>query len=77
MIHPVITTFPQALNLETHPPLNSSQAYFYQGGGTLFMDLLVAFVITIALITLISIRYRISPFFTLIGGSILFGLLAG
>jgi len=41
------------------------------------MDLLVAFVITIALITLISIRYRISPFFTLIGGSILFGLLAG
>jgi GntP family gluconate:H+ symporter len=41
------------------------------------MDLLVAFVITLALITLISIRYRISPFFTLIGGSILFGLLAG
>jgi GntP family gluconate:H+ symporter len=41
------------------------------------MDLLVAFVITLALITLVSIRYRISPFFTLIGGSILFGLLAG
>ena len=41
------------------------------------MDPLVAFVITLALITLISIRYRISPFFTLIGGSILFGLLAG
>jgi GntP family gluconate:H+ symporter len=41
------------------------------------MDLLVAFVITLALITLISVRYRISPFFTLIGGSVLFGLLAG
>jgi GntP family gluconate:H+ symporter len=41
------------------------------------MDPLVAFVITLALITLVSIRYRISPFFTLIGGSVLFGLLAG
>jgi GntP family gluconate:H+ symporter len=41
------------------------------------MDPLVAFAVTLALITLISIRYRISPFFTLIGGSILFGLLAG
>jgi len=41
------------------------------------MDLLVAFVITLALITLVSIRYRISPFFTLIGGSVLFGLLSG
>ena len=41
------------------------------------MDPLLAFVITLALITLVSIRYRISPFFTLIGGSILFGLLAG
>jgi len=41
------------------------------------MDLLLAFVITLALITLVSIRYRISAFFTLIGGSILFGLLAG
>jgi GntP family gluconate:H+ symporter len=41
------------------------------------MDPLVAFVITLALITLISIRFRISAFFTLIGGSILFGLLAG
>ena len=41
------------------------------------MDPLVAFVITLALITLISIRYRISPFFTLIGGSVLFGILAG
>ena len=41
------------------------------------MDLLLAFVITLALITLISVRYRISPFFTLIGGSVLFGLLGG
>ncbi len=41
------------------------------------MELLPAFVITLALITLVSVRYRISPFFTLIGGSVLFGLLAG
>jgi len=41
------------------------------------MDLLLAFAITLALITIVSLRYRIAPFFTLIGGSILFGLLAG
>ncbi|MEN6611728.1 MAG: GntP family permease [Methanoregulaceae archaeon] len=41
------------------------------------MDPLPAFVITIALITLVSLRYRISPFFTLIGGAVLFGLLSG
>jgi GntP family gluconate:H+ symporter len=41
------------------------------------MDTLIAFAITLALITVFSIRFRISPFFTLIGGSILFGLLAG
>jgi len=41
------------------------------------MDLLVAFVITLALITLVSLRFRISPFFTLIGGAVLFGLLSG
>ncbi|NMB77987.1 MAG: GntP family permease [Methanomicrobiales archaeon] len=41
------------------------------------MDLLIAFIITIALITAVSLWYRISPFFTLVGGSILFGLLAG
>jgi GntP family gluconate:H+ symporter len=41
------------------------------------MDPLLAFVITLALITLVSLRYRISPFFTLIGGAVLFGLLAG
>jgi GntP family gluconate:H+ symporter len=41
------------------------------------MDLFVAFIITIALITAVSLWYRISPFFTLVGGAILFGLLAG
>jgi gluconate:H+ symporter, GntP family len=41
------------------------------------MDPLIAFVITLVLITLVSLRYRISPFFTLIGGAVLFGLLAG
>jgi len=41
------------------------------------MDPLIAFVITLVLITIISIRYRISPFFTLIGGAVLFGLLSG
>lgn len=41
------------------------------------MDLLVAFIITLALITAVSLWYKISPFFTLIGGAILFGLLAG
>lgn len=41
------------------------------------MDPLVAFVITLGLITIVSLRYRISPFFTLIGGAVLFGLLAG
>ncbi|MFH0968355.1 MAG: GntP family permease [Methanobacteriota archaeon] len=41
------------------------------------MDPLIAFVITLVLITIVSIWYRISPFFTLIGGAILFGLLAG
>ena len=41
------------------------------------MDPLIAFVITLALITIVSLWYRISPFFTLIGGAVLFGLLAG
>ena len=41
------------------------------------MDLLVAFIITIALITLVSLKFKITPFFTLIGGAILFGLMAG
>jgi GntP family gluconate:H+ symporter len=41
------------------------------------MDLLIAFVITLALITAVSLWYRISPFFTLVGGAILFGLLSG
>jgi GntP family gluconate:H+ symporter len=41
------------------------------------MDPLVAFAVTLVLITAFSLRYRISPFFTLIGGAVLFGLLAG
>lgn len=41
------------------------------------MDPLPAFVITLALITIVSLWYRTSPFFTLIGGAVLFGLLAG
>ncbi|HWQ68177.1 MAG TPA: GntP family permease [Methanospirillum sp.] len=41
------------------------------------MDPLIAFVITLVLITIISLWYRISPFFTLIGGAALFGLLTG
>jgi GntP family gluconate:H+ symporter len=41
------------------------------------MDPLLAFVITLALITIVSLWYRISPFFTLIGGAVLFGLLTG
>lgn len=41
------------------------------------MDILVAFLITIVLITAVSLWYRISPFFTLIGGAILFGILSG
>lgn len=41
------------------------------------MDLLFAFAITLVLITLFSLRFRISPFFTLIGGAVLFGLLTG
>ena len=41
------------------------------------MDPLIAFAITLILITIVSLWYRISPFFTLIGGAILFGLLAG
>jgi len=41
------------------------------------MDLLVAFIITLALITAVSLWYRISPFFTLVGGALLFGLLSG
>ncbi len=41
------------------------------------MDPLIAFVITLALITAVSVWLRISPFFTLIGGAVLFGLLTG
>lgn len=41
------------------------------------MDPLIAFAITLVIITLVSLRYRLSPFFTLVGGAVLFGLLAG
>ncbi|MFA4876072.1 MAG: GntP family permease [Methanoregula sp.] len=41
------------------------------------MDLIVAFIITIALITIVSLKFKITPFFTLVGGAILFGLMAG
>jgi gluconate:H+ symporter, GntP family len=41
------------------------------------MDPLIAFAVTLVLITAFSLRYRISPFFTLVGGAVLFGLLAG
>jgi GntP family gluconate:H+ symporter len=41
------------------------------------MDPLLTFALTLFLITLAGLRFRISPFFTLIGGAMLFGLLAG
>jgi GntP family gluconate:H+ symporter len=41
------------------------------------MDLPAVFIITLAFVTAVSLWYRISPFFTLIGGAILFGLLSG
>ncbi len=41
------------------------------------MDLFIVFIITLGLITIAGVYFRISPFFTLIGGTILFGLLAG
>jgi GntP family gluconate:H+ symporter len=58
-------------------PQNPVQVFFSRRTRTLPMDPLPAFVITLALITIVSLRYRTSPFFTLIGGAILFGLLAG
>jgi GntP family gluconate:H+ symporter len=41
------------------------------------IPLFASFAITLAFITFIGVRYRTSPFFSLIGGAILFGLLAG
>ena len=41
------------------------------------MDPLVAFVVVLAVITIVSLWLKISPFFTLIGGAIVFGLLTG
>ena len=41
------------------------------------MDSLIAFAIILVLIAVAGIRYRLSPFFTMIGGAVLFGLLTG
>jgi gluconate:H+ symporter, GntP family len=54
-----------------------TQILFIPWADILLMDPLIAFAITLVLITVVSLRYRISPFFTLIGGAVLFGLLAG
>jgi GntP family gluconate:H+ symporter len=39
--------------------------------------LFTAFVVVLALVSFVSHRYRVSPFFALIGGALLFGLLSG
>jgi GntP family gluconate:H+ symporter len=41
------------------------------------MDPLPAFVITLVLISIVGIRFRISPFFTLLGGALFLGVLTG
>ena len=41
------------------------------------MHTLLAFAVSLAAITLVSVRYRVPPFLTLIGGAVLYGLLAG
>ena len=41
------------------------------------MHTLLAFALTLAAITIVSVRYRVPPFLTLIGGAVLYGLLAG
>jgi len=41
------------------------------------MHTLLAFAVSLAAVTLVSVRYRIPPFLTLIGGAVLYGLLAG
>jgi GntP family gluconate:H+ symporter len=53
------------------------QVFFIPSAKIVLMDPLLAFVITLALITAVSVLFRISPFFTLIGGAVLFGLLTG
>ncbi|MDN7013612.1 GntP family permease [Methanoculleus sp. FWC-SCC3] len=40
------------------------------------METLIAFAVTLAAITVASLRYRLPPFLTLVGASILFGLLS-
>ena len=41
------------------------------------METLIAFAVILAAITVASLRYRLPPFLTLVGASILFGLLSG
>ncbi|MDD1657693.1 MAG: hypothetical protein LUQ41_04440 [Methanomicrobiales archaeon] len=41
------------------------------------MHTLLAFAVTLVAITVVSVRYRLPPFLTLIGGAVLYGLLAG
>ena len=41
------------------------------------MHTLLAFAVTLVAITVVSVRYRVPPFLTLIGGAVLYGLLAG
>jgi GntP family gluconate:H+ symporter len=41
------------------------------------MDTLIPFAIALVVITVASLRYRLPPFFTLVGTSVLFGLLVG
>ena len=41
------------------------------------MHTLIAFAVTLLAVTLVSVRHRVPPFLTLIGGAVLYGLLAG
>ncbi|ABN57554.1 MULTISPECIES: GntP family permease [Methanoculleus] len=41
------------------------------------METLIAFAVTLTAITVASLRYRLPPFLTLVGASVLFGFLAG
>jgi len=44
--------------------------YFYPVAGMLTTNPLIAFVITLAFITINSLQYRSSPFFPLMGGAV-------
>lgn len=41
------------------------------------LDPLPAFILTMTFVTIIGLKYKIIPFFTLVGGAILFGILTG